>query len=266
MKTYVNPSVIELVSPGILQKNELIEQNLNKHGADPELVDIVKDGLTEALKPGICSYEALVYVIELQIVLIRFTSQPKIKQVDEQLRSLLFYANFNSPEFVTNYQNIIRASLAECIDVSLQLDQLYFWQKHFSTYPQRKSASSFHPDCKRVNDQMLDFVNAELSYLHQKHDSKGMVQKMDEYKIKVSFSVDALAYFIKLLIKAKVIDQGVRSELLAFVARRFQTPGISSKGMSVLSLGVKYKQVVHTTAMHVRAVLMTMIKLIDEEF
>jgi hypothetical protein len=86
------------------------------------------------------------------------------------------------------------------------------------------------------------------------------------YKIRFLLSVDALAFFIKLLVQAKVIDGGVRTELLAFVAKVFITPGVSSTGISPGSLGVKYKQVVQRTAMNVRAALMKMVKTIDEEF
>ena len=266
MSTYINPSVIELISPGIIQKNTSIAESLLSQGLDPELMAIIARGLNSVLEPGFCFYEKLVYMVELQSALLSICGTAKLKNVNDEVRKILFLANYNAPEFVAYYQTSICNQLASMADVSLQLEQLYFYQKEFSNFPQRRSAACFEPCYKRINDLMLDFVNAELEYLNQKYDRKGLVQQMDEYKIKVSFSVDALAYFIKLLIQAKVIDQGVRSELLAFIARRFQTPGISSKGMSVVSLGVKYKQVVYTTAMQVRAVLVSMIKLIDNEF
>ncbi|MNL68538.1 hypothetical protein D3C87_1932750 [compost metagenome] len=78
--------------------------------------------------------------------------------------------------------------------------------------------------------------------------------------------MDALAYLIRLLIAAKAIEPGVRTELLTFVAGIFQTPGTGLNGISPGSMETKYKQVVQSTAVTIRALLIRMLKTLEEEF
>lgn len=85
-------------------------------------------------------------------------------------------------------------------------------------------------------------------------------------RIRVLFSVDALAYFFKLLNKAGALDAGPTSQLMVAIAKNFVTPGIGDGFISPNSVTTKYKQVVQTTARSVRPVLSKMLKLLDDEF
>ncbi|MDR6783326.1 hypothetical protein ABIE26_000186 [Pedobacter africanus] len=88
----------------------------------------------------------------------------------------------------------------------------------------------------------------------------------ENYRITVAFSVDALAYFFKLLINAGVVVAEPKSHLFLFVARHFKTPGISGDRISEHSFTNKYNQTVQATAKTVRAALVRMLKLLDKEF
>lgn len=81
--------------------------------------------------------------------------------------------------------------------------------------------------------------------------------------MKVSLSVDGLAYLIRLMVEAGVILAGSRSELMEFISRHVQTPGIGEGHLSVKSLNNKYKQVVQSTINAVRAALMRMLKILE---
>lgn len=85
-------------------------------------------------------------------------------------------------------------------------------------------------------------------------------------RIRVLFSVDALAYFFKLLNKAGGLDSGPVKQLLFTVSKNFITPGIGEGYISAHSLDNKYSLVVQTTARNVRALLVKMLKLLDQEF
>lgn len=85
-------------------------------------------------------------------------------------------------------------------------------------------------------------------------------------RIRVLFSVDALAYFFKLLNKAGGLDAGPVKQLLATVSKNFVTPGIGEGYISPHSLDNKYSLVVQTTAQNVRALLVKMLKHLDHEF
>ncbi|HWW42848.1 hypothetical protein [Pedobacter sp.] len=85
-------------------------------------------------------------------------------------------------------------------------------------------------------------------------------------RIRVLFSVDALAYFFKLLNKGGGLDAGPVTQLILAVSKNFVTPGIGDGYISPNSLTTKYKQVVQSTAMRVRVLLVRILKLVDEEF
>ena len=89
---------------------------------------------------------------------------------------------------------------------------------------------------------------------------------VENYRIAVAFSVDALAYFFKLLINAGVVIAEPKSQLFSFVARYFKTPGTSQGSLSPHSFTNKYNQTVQATAKTVRAALVRMLKLLDREF
>lgn len=85
-------------------------------------------------------------------------------------------------------------------------------------------------------------------------------------RIRVLFSVDALAYFFKLLNKAGGLDTGPVKQLLVTVSKNFVTPGIGEGYISPHSLDNKYSLVVQTTALNVRVLLVKMLKHLDQEF
>ena len=86
------------------------------------------------------------------------------------------------------------------------------------------------------------------------------------YRVKVSISADALAYLVRLLIETGVIVASPRSDLLVFIAKHFQTPGIGNAYLSANSLGTKYRQVVQSTAKNVNAALGRMQRIVGKEF
>jgi len=85
-------------------------------------------------------------------------------------------------------------------------------------------------------------------------------------RIRVLFSVDALAYFFKLLNKAGGLDGSPVAHLIIAVSKNFITPGIGDGYISPNSLTTKYKQVVQSTAQNVRTLLVRMLKHLDQEF
>lgn len=84
-------------------------------------------------------------------------------------------------------------------------------------------------------------------------------------RIRVVFSTDVLAYFFKLLYKAGAIN-GTLANLIFSLSKNFATSGIGTAYISPNALTTRYKQVVQTTARSVRALLLKMLKYLDEEF
>jgi len=69
-----------------------------------------------------------------------------------------------------------------------------------------------------------------------------------------------------LLNKAGGLDAGPVTQLILAISNNFITPGIGDGYISPNSLTTKYKQVVQSTAVRVRVLLVRMLKLLNEEF
>lgn len=89
---------------------------------------------------------------------------------------------------------------------------------------------------------------------------------MSEHRIRVNFSTSVLAYFFKLLNKAGGLDAGPVTQLILAISKNFVTTGVGEGYISVNGLTTRYKQVVQGTANTLRALLLKMLKLLDEEF
>lgn len=111
-----------------------------------------------------------------------------------------------------------------------------------------------------IDNHYAGFFNLQRSV------SAKQIHVTEHPRIKVSFSVDALAYFFKLLNKAGGLDTGTFTQLILAISKNFITPGTGDGYISANSLTVKYKQVVQTTAARVRVLLVKMLKQLDQEF
>ena len=121
---------------------------------------------------------------------------------------------------------------------------------------------------------LCEYIQAEICHLEKQEALMKMYPLLSDhpavrpggFKIRTTLSVESLAYLLKLMIQGKVIEQGVRTELLTFACCIFQTPNTGVNGISPISMGAKYKQVTFSTAVLVKAALVRMIKIIDNEF
>ncbi|RZL17146.1 MAG: hypothetical protein EOO89_09395 [Pedobacter sp.] len=128
-----------------------------------------------------------------------------------------------------------------------------------------------------IYDRLIDFLDTEvrcINILIEKAKPKRVAVsapiavpfKPVDYKLRFNFSVDCLAYLIKLMVNANVVEPGVKAELLRYVAANFQTPGTKIGGIAEGSFLTKYKNVTQSTSVTVKAGLMAMLKLVDKEF
>ena len=246
---------------------------LKSKSTDKALQRLIQDSLTDFTKASQCTYYRLAYINALQASITRLCEITERELVDEQLRELLIYLNLNTAMHLKYYKKMIALQLSETFELQEQHELLCAYQKQFkSISPQRDTG--FNPRQDSIKTMLLDFIRAELKYRlktqqslttdQQQGSNMAWAQPLTPYKIQVAFSVDALAYFLKLLIKAGLVQGNPRSQLLLFVSKTFRTT--TTEKISSNSLSRKYDQVVQTTARAVRLVLVRMLKILDEEF
>lgn len=122
----------------------------------------------------------------------------------------------------------------------------------------------------RVTEACLQqiLLHIEVRYggcLMLKKDMKHGMPENDT-RIRVLLSADGLAYFFKLLNKAGALDVGTLPKMMVAISKNFTSCGIGNGSLSTYSLMTKYKQVVQRTATSVRALLVKMLKQLDDEF
>lgn len=248
---------------------------LKSKNADKNLQSLIESCLADFIKAGSCSYYRLAYMKGLQQSLTALCRMGEKAVINELLKEHLVYHNLNTAAHAAYYKREIQQQLAEIFDVQQQQDLLYAYQKQFKNWQQQQSWS-FSPKNKDIKTMLLAYIKAEIKYLDARlknslaaggnPGASPASTAVHNYRISVTFSVDALAYFFRLLVKAGVIGHGPKTQLLLFVAKSFQTPGIGNASLSVKSLDNKYRQVVQQTANTVRVALKRMLKLLDEEF
>jgi hypothetical protein len=263
---------------------------LKHKSKDTALQSLIIESFKGFLSAGNCSYCRFDYIQGLQKSLISLCNEVDSSAIDIRLQEHLVYYNLNNMAHINYHKSQIKAGLSEFPDLEEQYDFLLEYRRMFKGWQQLKG-SFYKGNGEGIRAVLLKYLDAELKYrfrqraypslagqpaivrnnlqtLSQKDRFAGNEDSgaNSSYRIKVLFSVDALAYFFKLLIGAGVVVAEPRSKLMSFIARSFTTPGRGAKLISPHSLDNKYKQVVQATANRVRVVLRRMLKLLDQEF
>lgn len=257
-----------------LQTNmEPMVNQLNRKCEDKTLRKMILDSMNDFITANKCTYYRLAYIKGLQTAISELCHATDREQGNEKIRELLIALNLNNNAHAKYYKKLIEGQLTETFDLKEQEEVLYAYQKQIRSIRLQEDMG-FNPQNHSIRKVLLDYLNAEIKYRRKMRQTfvpgqmgpANVVWPMppDPYKLQVAFSVDALAYFLKLAVKAGMINGGPRTQLLGFVSRNFKTP--ATEKISAYSLGKKYDQAVNSTAIAVRKVLAKMLGQLDAEF
>lgn len=252
----------------------MLAERFRAQNLSPELQTAVFHCMKEAARLKRITYRQMRYVQRIQALLIELMGTT-CNDPDRRVCELLNQENYNYSGFTDCYKAWIRkqSDADKPQWYHLLLEQL---QRMFRKAPYKKKAVAYVDGATKCHATMYNFVMEELGrcapkvekviYVTSAPTSPKQHPADKPYKIKTILSVESLAYLIRLMLEAKVIEAGVKTELFACIASIFETPGTAENGMSAGSFGTKYKNVVQATANTVRAKLARMILIIDEEF
>lgn len=157
----------------------------------------------------------------------------------------IFDLNLNSLEFFNYATDEILKKLKLLETDTEKIDALYQILKGFN---QRQSEFSmkFNKKLPNINKQVVGWMEEELEYLSKKKslviiDSPNHATNSQRVKIQTSLSVGQLTYFIKLLMKVKLITHKNHSEVFRFIADNFITKATTT--ISVDSVKSKFYNV-----------------------
>ena len=255
----------------------LLLMGFKKKGVDPALSDLVMKNFSDYQASGLSTYERMLYMKNFQDALIRLCRDAPAADFNELFVDGLVYLLFNAPEFENYVKQKMLERLSTLYSLPEKYEQLYLMEKTVKVL-QERTTSCYDPQRPNLKLVLLAFIKAEIKYLGKKQSvalrsspegfvKNNMLQlQAPEYRMLVTLSADSLAYFIRLMIEGGVIVASPRSELMNFLARHVQTPGIGHAYLSANSLTTKYKQVVQTTAKNVHALLTRMLKILTKDF
>ncbi|WP_196858333.1 hypothetical protein [Pedobacter sp. CAN_A7] len=277
LKSQVPERKLNLELAELTEQLKLLSTGFKRKGVDLPLQELLLKCYHDFIKSRKASYEKLAYMKHLQTSLINLCRDVQAEDFTRIMMEHLLYLRFNSASYEGYYKSRLLKNLDQVYNQTEKLALLYQMEKVMKGQ-QERGMVCFDPCSPSLVVVLTSFIKAELKYLQKKQGiallgqppatKRGVLatQQVPDYRVKVSISADALAYLVRLMIESELIMANPRSELMVFIARNFQTPGIGNGYLSANSLGTKYKQVVQTTAKNVNAALGRMQKIVAKEF
>lgn len=153
------------------------------------------------------------------------------KEANEKLRLLLLYLDYNSLRAYQYAIDYIVVYVNEATTMPQRIDRLAYAQKCVNQV-QVKPGFSFYPEYATIKAQLAVWVGEEFKYAEQRKqlslsfatDAKSLAVEKG-IKIRTTFSVPQLAYFIRLLIEVKIVRNKNITQLTDFLARLLITQG-----------------------------------------
>ncbi|MBX2896792.1 MAG: hypothetical protein KF763_15205 [Cyclobacteriaceae bacterium] len=242
-----------------------VEQWLTERGCDQRLVESILFAPRKlALNAGgkDVSYRKVMFAKEVQKELISLKSRLD-EQVDlnEELRNLLYYLNYNSIKSFAYHTSYIDTLLSSSETRSEMIERLSFILKKINQ-TQVKPAIAYNIQAPALKTQLTGYIVEEIDHLQRIQQLGQLPDKASDvwanFKIQVSLSVAQIACLVRLLVEMRIITNNNVSELLRFIAKI-----CISKKVEVISydsLRSKYYNVEQGTTDAVKAILAKLIK------
>ncbi len=256
--------------PELGKQFEIIQPLYQHPDMDKTLLRIISRPFREFIsEEKKMSYRELAYLKELISGLKGLLDFDDSTDITYELHLTLFQLNFNHPRYVLHYSYWLDAKLLDISDRVQRLDKLS-WYIHAIEQVRFKQGFVFTPGLPSVTEQLLDSIKTTYRYLLtedqvQTHAVVGQINqttKPKNEKIRLAVSVQVLALFIKVLIKAGIIINENKAEVFRGIAENFTT--LKSESISYDSLKGKYNKTPPAAYLHLKNVLTKMLGLIRE--
>ncbi|MEP2669065.1 MAG: hypothetical protein ABJH04_08725 [Cyclobacteriaceae bacterium] len=247
-----------------------LQQLLEVKKANSGLVKLILhvfQRITSSYTDGEITYRRVMYARELQKCLFRLLDcDYEIEDVDEELRQIIYYLNYNSVKVLTYHARFITQRLEESETRAEKLEQLSLMLKKVNQ-AQVKPGICYSQQGGMLKDQLCAYISEEIVYQEKLQQLFGGTSNgtddstLDRFKLKLDVSVMQLAYLLKVLLETKIILNSNLSQILHFLVKFVVT-----KRCDVISYGSfrsKFYSVETGTKESVRNMLLSMIRYIE---
>lgn len=238
--------------------------------ADPVLADLVLCVLRKIAESSAemgTTYRKVMYAKEVQKELSRIVESKATVDVNEELRQLMYYLNYNSIKVVTYHAHYLSSLLDKTETRSEKIETLSFMLKNISQ-AQVKPGTGYNLHAPSLKNQLSEYITVELEYherlqqLSNRPSGPAADDFLSGFKLKFEASVSQLAYLLKVLIETRIILNNNLSQVINFIVRFVITK--KAENISYGSLRSKFYNVESGTKESVRSMLLSMVHYIEK--
>lgn len=253
--------------PSIVQRMKIQFNNLESHLSaatiEPELNTIILKALFSFIRNRNLSRRHVLYFDHLFEIL---ASQPEL--TTEIVKDRLYAINFNQPEFFMYWIKGFERLLLDESDLHEQLEILIRAQDHLQSL--RKELKLHFLDkeepisieLKQYLMEKKETIN-QLIQLRRDRARDAEISKLAS-RVKINLPVAQLALFIRLQLEKGILIKENIGKTFSFYAAHFYTP--QTENISPESLQKKSTDIEYATAQKLKAILISMINWLNENF
>lgn len=212
------------------------------------------------------TYRKVMYAKEIQKELERLLSKD-ISNIDDELRQVIYYLNYNSIKVITYHAHYISSLLDKKETRTEKIEALSLMLKNINQ-AQVRPGIAYNLNSASLKSQLMDYISVELEYHERLQQLSGRPSgpssddSLSGFKLKFEASVSQLAYLLKVLIETRMIVNNNLTHVINFVVRFVMTK--KSENISYGSLRSKFYNPEMGTKESVRSMLLSMIHYIDK--
>lgn len=177
----------------------------------------------------------------------------------------LISVNCRSPVFFKYYLGELQRILVTCETLSDRIDQASYFYKAVAQI-QMETDLAFKLPLPHVKEQILEWLDHELNYLHEKRKLQSSCPPQStirgDFKLSFDLSVSQLAFLIRTFVETGVIQNKNTSELIRFIAKFVKTK--KSEAISFDSFRTKLYNVESGTKDAVKKILQSMLQYMNK--
>lgn len=209
------------------------------------------------------TYNEFYYCIDYINELYNHFQKNKEAVTESIIKDWLFELNLNCLDYFDYKTDEITRDLQGMDSDIEKIDLLYHLLKKFNQ-SRNNNFRKFNQKIPPIKEQLTSWIEEEINYLTKKkslgiNDAANTSSTPVKVRIQTSLSVAQLTYFIKLLIKVKIIIHKNNAEVFRFVAENFITK--SSTQISAGSVKSKFHNVEIGTIRIIRAYIIELMNL-----
>jgi len=248
---------------------DLLTKSFADRNADEKLVFLllhVLQNIVDSTPDKGITFRQVMYAKEMRKELVRLLERKPGGELNEELRQIMYYLNYNSVKVITYHAHYISTLMDSAETRTEKIEKLSLVLKNISQ-AQVKPEIRYNQQAPSLKDQLMEFITVEMEYqerLQRLNAPAG--QRPDSplsgFKLKFEASLAQLAYLIKIFLETKLISNNNLTHILQFLAAFAITK--RSETISFTSFRTKYYNVEIGTKQSVRGMLTSMIHYIDK--